>query len=199
MNTALIIGDDFGWADVGANNAGCFYEAPNLHRFAARGSQVTRGYAAAPVGIPTRVGTPVGENPALDAATEWLGEGPSQSERFLSPQRIDFLSTARARIAEHLRGGGGYETSSAGERHLGDHDPHLPQALGFDVSSAGSEKGNPGLRDGFFEPDSDSTSLKGRSPCGVVVGEPLGRSLAFHDPHDGHQGGLPDGLRCAAI
>jgi arylsulfatase A-like enzyme len=43
MNTALIIGDDFGWADVGANNAGCFYEAPNLHRFAARGSQVTRG------------------------------------------------------------------------------------------------------------------------------------------------------------
>lgn len=159
MNAVLIIADDFGWADVGANNPDCFYETPNLDRLAASGVNFTRGYAASPVCSPTRVSIMAGVNPALDAATEWFGDGPARSERFLSADRINHLPTARPTIAEYLRGAG-YGTFFAGKWHLGGHDRHLPQNRGFDVNIAGCDKGNPGWQGGYFAPYADFIGLE---------------------------------------
>lgn len=158
MNAVLIVADDFGWADIGANNPNCFYETPNLDRLAASGVNFTRGYAAAPVCSPTRVSIMSGVNPALDAATEWFGEGPSRSERFLSADRINHLPTARPTIAEYHRAAG-YETFFAGKWHLGGHERYLPQNRGFDINIAGCDKGNPGWKGGYFAPYADFIGL----------------------------------------
>lgn len=158
MNIVLIIADDFGWTDIGANNPGCFYETPGLDALASSGVNFTRGYAAAPVCSPTRFSIMSGVNPAVDAATEWFGEGPARSERFLSADRINHLPTARPTIAEYLRAAG-YETFFAGKWHLGGDARHLPQNRGFDVNIAGCDKGNPGWQGGYFAPYADFIGL----------------------------------------
>lgn len=158
MNIVVIIADDFGWADISANNPNCFYDTPSLDALARSGANFTRGYAAAPVCSPTRVSIMSGVNPTVDAATEWFGAGAPRSEQYLSADRINFLPTARPTLAEHLKPAG-YETFFAGKWHLGEDDLHLPQGRGFDVNIAGSGRGNPGGNGGYFAPYADFIGL----------------------------------------
>src|SRR5262245_32833117 len=43
-NIVLILADDLGYMDIGANNPKTFYETPNLDGLAARGLRFTAGY-----------------------------------------------------------------------------------------------------------------------------------------------------------
>ncbi len=149
-NVLLIIADDYGWADVGANNPESFYNTPALDALAASGANFVHGYAASPVCSPTRASIMTGLYPSRGHMTEWFSAGPARSMRFLSADRASALPNQALTIAEHLRAAG-YQTFFAGKWHLGDAGRHLPTFQGFDVNIAGSGKGNPG-HDGFFAP-----------------------------------------------
>lgn len=149
-NVLLIIADDYGWADVSANNEECFYETPALDALAASGANFVHGYAASPVCSPTRASIMSGRYPSRGHMTEWFSAGPARSMSYLSADRASALPNQAVTIAEHLRAAG-YQTFFAGKWHLGDADRHLPTFQGFDVNIAGSGRGNPG-QDGFFAP-----------------------------------------------
>lgn len=150
MNTLVIIADDLGWADIGANNPNCFYDTPALDRFAATGANFSHAYAASPVCSPTRASIMTGIDPSRGYMTEWFGQGVARSERFLSADRANSLPNHSVTIAERLREAG-YQTFFAGKWHLGGAERHRPEYQGFDINIAGGRQGNPG-RDGYFAP-----------------------------------------------
>ena len=53
-NIVVILADDLGYMDIGANNPQSFYETPHIDRLAKRGMRFTQEYAACPVCSPTR-------------------------------------------------------------------------------------------------------------------------------------------------
>jgi len=69
LNFVFLLIDDFGWADLGANNPHCFYETPNLDCLARSGMNFTNGYAANPVCSPTRFSIMTGKYPSRHDAT----------------------------------------------------------------------------------------------------------------------------------
>lgn len=48
-NFLVIVVDDLGFMDIGANNENCFYETPNIDNFSKSGMRFTNGYAVSPV------------------------------------------------------------------------------------------------------------------------------------------------------
>jgi len=48
-NFVVILVDDLGFMDIGANNPNCFYDTPNIDGLASSGMRFTNGYAANPV------------------------------------------------------------------------------------------------------------------------------------------------------
>lgn len=74
-NVLLIVADDLGWADVGANNTNCFYETPNLDRLAKSGVNFVNGYAACQVCSPSRFSILTGKYPVRDGCTGLVWRG----------------------------------------------------------------------------------------------------------------------------
>lgn len=126
-NVVLILADDLGYMDIGANNARTFYETPNLDRLASRAMRFTQGYAACPVCSPTRASIMTGKYPQRTGVTDYIGG--TRAGKLLPAPNQDHLALDELTLGERFRGAG-YATYFAGKWHLGTGD-YTPNAQGF--------------------------------------------------------------------
>ena len=52
-NVVVFLVDDLGYMDIGANNPNCFYETPNIDRFATTGMRFTDAVSYTHLTLPT--------------------------------------------------------------------------------------------------------------------------------------------------
>ena len=140
MNVVVLLADDYGWADLGANNPQTFYETPHLDRFAAQGVRFTDGYAANPVCSPTRFAVQTGRYPTRAGLTNWLPG--VRVERFQEAPLTPRMPLEETTLAEALKAHG-YRTAFVGKWHLGEEEKFWPEAQGFDINVAGWSMGRP--------------------------------------------------------
>ena len=132
-NIVLILADDFGYMDVGANNPKTFYETPHLDALARRGMRFTQGYAACPVCSPTRASLMTGKYPPRTGITDFIPG--MRNAKLRSAPNAGQLRLEEITLAERLRDGG-YATFMAGKWHLGAGE-FAPAAQGFENKPAG--------------------------------------------------------------
>ena len=133
-NVVVIVADDLGFMDIGANNPDCLYDTPNLDRLAQRGMRFTNGYAACPVCSPTRYSLMTGRYPSrADVTNYFMGK---RAETFRPAVANDRMQLAERTIAEELRDHD-YATFFAGKWHLGPTAEFWPEHQGFDVNKGG--------------------------------------------------------------
>ncbi len=147
LNFVFLLIDDFGWADLGANNPHCFYETPNLDRLARSGMNFTNGYAANPVCSPTRFSIMTGKYPSRHDATNWFSG--KRSGRYNPAPLNDEMPLGEVTLAEALKEHG-YKTAFLGKWHLGSDEKYWPEHQGFDINVGGWAVGSP--RGGYFAP-----------------------------------------------
>ncbi|MEM7199401.1 MAG: sulfatase [Planctomycetota bacterium] len=148
-NVVVIVADDLGYMDVGANNPRCFYDTPNIDRLAASGLRFTDGYAACPVCSPTRFALMTGRYPSrVDATNYFMGR---RTANFRPAVATDRMPLAERTIGEEL-GERGYHTFFAGKWHLGPSEEFWPEHQGFDVNQGGWSRGGPYGGDKYFSP-----------------------------------------------
>lgn len=148
-NILLIVADDLGVMDVGANNPATFYATPRLDALAASGVRFTDGYATCPVCSPSRYSLMTGRYPARAPLTDWL-KGQRRG-RFVPATYLDRMPVAEVTVAEALREAG-YATFFAGKWHLGPDEADWPEHHGFDANVAGWKSGSPGKPGRYFPP-----------------------------------------------
>ncbi len=148
-NILIIVADDLGYMDIGANNPGTFYETPAIDTLAARGMRFTQAYAASSVCSPTRYSLMTGRYPTRVAATDWFTG--TNAQTFLPAELRDRMPLAEVTIAEALRPEG-YATFFAGKWHLGPTAEYWPETQGFDVNAGGHERGGPYGPGRYFTP-----------------------------------------------
>ena len=140
MNIVVLLADDYGWTDLGANNPKSFYETPNLDRLAAQGVRFTDGYAANPVCSPTRYAVQTGRYPTRAGLTNWLPG--VRVERFREAPIALHMELKETTLAEALRPHG-YRTAFVGKWHLGEEAKYWPEAQGYEVNIGGWSMGRP--------------------------------------------------------
>jgi arylsulfatase A-like enzyme len=120
-NVIIILADDLGRADLGATGVRDL-STPNIDSLARNGASLTNAYITAPVCLPSRMGLITGR----------------QQERFgvqtlAGPTHVGKvgLPHGEATLGDRLRAVG-YRTAIIGKWHMGEREPHLPNARGFD-------------------------------------------------------------------
>jgi len=148
-NVVVILADDLGFMDIGANNPDCLYDTPNLDRLAKSGMRFTNGYAACPVCSPTRYSLMTGRYPSrADATNYFMGR---RAARFKPALASDRMHIEERTIAEELSDRG-YATFFAGKWHLGPSEEYWPENQGFDVNRGGFHRGGPYGGKKYFSP-----------------------------------------------
>lgn len=145
----VILVDDLGYMDVGANNPATFYETPNIDALAAQGLRFTDGYAANPVCSPTRYSIMTGKYPTRVGATNWFSG--KLARRFQPAELTDRMPLAEITLAQAMRDAG-YATFFGGKWHLGPTSEYWPENRGFDVNAGGHERGGPYGPGRYFTP-----------------------------------------------
>ena len=133
-NIVVILADDLGYMDIGANNPKTFYETPNIDGLAAGGMRFTAGYAACPVCSPTRASIMTGKYPPRTGVTDFIGG--TRAGKLRPAPNQDHLALEEVTIAERCRAAG-YATFFAGKWHLGT-GAYSPNAQGFGPGLTGS-------------------------------------------------------------
>ncbi len=118
-NIILILADDLGYADIGAQ--GAKHPTPNLDRMGREGARLTSFYTAGNVCTPTRSSLMTGGYPARVGLHRGV----------LFPGYPNGINASEITIAELLKSRG-YATGMAGKWHLGDQPEFLPTRHGFD-------------------------------------------------------------------
>src|SRR5215510_6381744 len=119
-NIIMIMGDDIGWANIGAYNQGVMaMRTPNLDRLAAEGMRFTDYYAEASC-TAGRANFITGEIPLRTGLTT-VGQAGSPIGM---PEQAPTIATALKAM--------GYATGQFGKNHLGDLNKFLPTVHGFD-------------------------------------------------------------------
>jgi len=119
-NIIMIMGDDIGWANIGAYNQGIMSgKTPNLDKLAAQGMRFTDYYAEASC-TAGRANFITGEIPLRTGLTT-VGQAGSQIGM---PEQAPTIATALKAM--------GYATGQFGKNHLGDLNKFLPTVHGFD-------------------------------------------------------------------
>src|ERR1700675_3769874 len=119
-NIIMIMGDDIGWANIGAYNQGIMSgRTPNLDRLAAEGMRFTDYYAEASC-TAGRANFITGEIPLRTGLTT-VGQAGSPIGM---PAQAPTIATALKAM--------GYSTGQFGKNHLGDLNKFLPTLHGFD-------------------------------------------------------------------
>jgi arylsulfatase A-like enzyme len=122
-NILLIVADDLGYADIGAN--GCKdVPTPNIDSLAKHGVRFTSGYVSGPYCSPTRAGLLTGRY--QQRYGHEFNPGPAQN----TPPDVG-LSLAETTLADRLKAQG-YATALVGKWHLGYDAKFHPQRRGFD-------------------------------------------------------------------
>ena len=105
-NVVLIVSDDLGYMDIGANNPRTFYETPNIDRLAREGMRFTQGYANCPVCSPTRASIMTGKYPQRTGITDFIGgrtARQTQARDESGPSRFGGGHARRAAARRRLR------------------------------------------------------------------------------------------------
>lgn len=118
-NFVIILADDMGWGDLGANWAGT-EDTANLDKMATEGMRFVDFHAAASTCSPSRA--------ALLTGRLGLRNGVTHNFAVTSVGGLPLNETT---LAEVLRGAG-YVTGMIGKWHLGHHGSHHPSFRGFD-------------------------------------------------------------------
>ena len=119
-NIVVIMGDDIGWSNIGANNQGIMAgRTPSLDRFAAEGMRFTDYYAEASC-TAGRANFITGELPFRTGLTTVGQAG--------APLGIPDQAVTIAHVLKSM----GYATGQFGKNHLGDLNKFLPTVHGFD-------------------------------------------------------------------
>ncbi|MGK0205794.1 MAG: arylsulfatase A-like enzyme, partial [Planctomycetota bacterium] len=148
-NVVVIVADDLGFMDIGANNPNCLYDTPNIDRLSRSGLRFTDGYAACPVCSPTRYSLMTGRYPSrADATNYFMGRRAAKFKPALASNRMEIEERT---IAEEL-GDRGYATFFAGKWHLGPTAEYWPRNQGFDVNAGGFHRGGPYGGKKYFSP-----------------------------------------------
>lgn len=121
-NVVLIVADDLGYADLGAQGLSKDVKTPHIDSLATNGARFTDAYVVSPVCSPCRAGLLTGRYP----------------QRFgyeFNPGGVDHpnfgLPLSEITIADVLRRAG-YHTGMLGKWHLGNKPPLSPPKRGFD-------------------------------------------------------------------
>ena len=119
-NIILILADDLGFGDIGANGA-TLIETPHIDRLAREGVRLSSFYASANVCTPSRAGLLTGRY----AVRSGLGHRVIEAEarHGLPPEEVTIAEILHAR---------GYATGIIGKWHLGHTPEHWPTQQGFD-------------------------------------------------------------------
>ena len=143
-NFLVVLVDDLGYGDLGADLAGiggrAEHRTPNISRLAAEGLVMTHGYSAAPNCAPSRAclqtGRTTPRHGVYTVGTSARGKAPT---RELVPiENTTVLADEEVTLAEHL-GAAGYSSAHVGKWHLGDD----PRTQGYDFNVAGNKAGHP--------------------------------------------------------
>jgi arylsulfatase A-like enzyme len=118
-NILVIMGDDVGYANVGAYSHGMMVPTPNIDRIAREGVLFTDHYAQ-PSCTAGRASFITGQLPIRTGLHTVGLPG--------SPVGIDQRDPTLAKLLKEL----GYRTGQFGKNHLGDRNEHLPTVNGFD-------------------------------------------------------------------
>ena len=173
-NVVVILIDDMGYMDIGANNPNCFYETPNIDAFAKTGVRFTNGYAANPVCSPTRFSMLTGRYPTRVGATNYFSG--KRGATFRPAPLTNRMPLEEVTLAETLKSKG-YSTFFAGKWHLGPSEEFYPQNQGFDINQGGYHKGGPYTGNKYFAPFKNP-ELKPESPAGEHLPHRLARDTA---------------------
>jgi arylsulfatase len=119
-NIIVIMGDDIGWANIGAYHQGLMYSTtPNLDKLASEGLRFT-DYYAEPSCTAGRANFITGELPIRTGLTT-VGQA---GAKIGIPDEAPTIATALKAM--------GYATGQFGKNHLGDLNRYLPTVHGFD-------------------------------------------------------------------
>ena len=182
-NFLVIVVDDLGYMDIGANNPDCFYETPHIDAFAKSGMRFTDGYASNPVCSPTRYSLITGRYPTrVDATNFFSGK---RSGKFSPAPLNDKMPLDEITIAQALKAKD-YATFFAGKWHLGPTEEYFPQNRGFDINMGGGHRGGPYSGGKYFGPFKNP-NLKPDSPKGEHLPTRLARETTkfIDDNKDG--------------
>jgi arylsulfatase A-like enzyme len=121
-NVIVIVADDLGYADVGAQGISKDVRTPNIDALMASGTRFTSGYVSCPVCSPTRAGLLTGRYQQR-FGHEFNPGGAAPASFGL---RLD-----QATLAQALKDAG-YNTGAIGKWHEGNRPPYHPLSRGFD-------------------------------------------------------------------
>ena len=119
-NVILVLADDLGYGDIGANGATAI-ATPNIDRMAREGVRLTGFYASANICTPSRAGLLTGRYAIRSGL----------AHQVIEPDDEHGLPAAEITLAELLRDAG-YRTSMIGKWHLGHTPAHWPTRQGFE-------------------------------------------------------------------
>ncbi|MCP5120075.1 MAG: sulfatase, partial [bacterium] len=144
-NIVFIVADDLG--SYGSQ----YYETPNIDSLASAGMRFTNAYAC-PNCAPTRAALMSGRYcPRTGIYTVESGQrGLEKFRKMIAAENKTALALSEVTIAEVLQKAG-YHTAHMGKWHLGE-GSQLPTGQGFHVNIAGTAKGSPYGRRGYFSP-----------------------------------------------
>ncbi len=119
-NVIVMMADDLGWGDIGANG-GTVIQTPHIDALAAQGVRLTDGYVSAAVCSPSRAGFYTGRHQQRHGF-----------EFNIAGRDTDTgMSLDETTLADMLRAQG-YATGLIGKWHLGKQKQHHPLSRGFD-------------------------------------------------------------------
>ncbi|MEM7602367.1 MAG: sulfatase [Verrucomicrobiota bacterium] len=119
-NVVIIFIDDQGYYDLGCYGA-TEIKTPRIDQLAEEGIRFTGYYAAAPICSPSRAGLLTGAYPRRIGMETWVQR--ADSTRGIHPDEVT--------LAELFKESG-YATACIGKWHMGDKEPFVPNAQGFD-------------------------------------------------------------------
>lgn len=121
-NILVIVADDLGYADIGAQGQEKDVRTPNVDSIAKAGVRFTNGYVTCPVCSPTRAGLMTGRYQTRFGHE--VNPGPNTPENFGLP--LDQVTMGQAFKSA------GYTTGAIGKWHLGFKTEMMPTHRGFD-------------------------------------------------------------------
>ena len=119
-NVVIIFIDDQGYYDLGCYGA-TEVKTPRIDQLAEGGIRFTDYYAAAPICSPSRAGLLTGAYPRRVGMETWVQR--ADSNRGIHPDEVTIAELFKAN---------GYATGCIGKWHIGDKEPFVPMAQGFD-------------------------------------------------------------------